>query len=72
VSDYSSEVLDDGTSLVVFGGQTTEGEMVALEKVLVFNTETREWYAKVSGTNSFFPILRQRLVALEYRGKANE
>lgn len=55
VSDYSSEVLDDGTSLVVFGGQTTEGEMVGLEKVLVFNTETREWYAKVSETNSFFP-----------------
>jgi len=48
VSDYSSQVLRDGTSFVVFGGQTTMGDMVAMDKVLVFNTELRQWYTKVS------------------------
>ncbi|GAA5845058.1 hypothetical protein JCM5353_007469 [Sporobolomyces roseus] len=46
VSDYSSQVLRDGTSFVVFGGQTTMGDMVAMDKVLVFNTELRQWYTK--------------------------
>lgn len=48
VSDYSAELLEDGTSIVVIGGQTSQGELVDLENVLVFNVESREWYSKVS------------------------
>ncbi|GAA5887946.1 hypothetical protein JCM16303_005641 [Sporobolomyces ruberrimus] len=48
VSDYSAELLEDGTSIVVIGGQTSQGELVDLENVLVFNVESREWYSKVA------------------------
>ncbi|GAA5911355.1 uncharacterized protein JCM6883_000064 [Sporobolomyces salmoneus] len=48
ISDYSVEVLGDGTSVVILGGQTSEGEFVGLENVLVFNVELREWYTKIT------------------------
>jgi hypothetical protein len=55
VSDYSAELLEDGTSIVVIGGQTSQGELVGMQDVLVFNVESREWYTKVSIYLAQFP-----------------
>ncbi|GAA6062741.1 hypothetical protein JCM10212_000381 [Sporobolomyces blumeae] len=50
VSDYTASVLEDGTSIAVVGGQTAEGDLQAMDTVLVYNVELRTWYVKsISG-----------------------
>ncbi|GAA6018814.1 hypothetical protein JCM11491_006873 [Sporobolomyces phaffii] len=46
ISDAAAEVLQDGTSIVLIGGQTADGLLVALDRILVFNVELRQWYTK--------------------------
>lgn len=47
ISDYRVEVLGDGSTIVVLGGQTRNGELVQMDKILSFNTELREWFLQV-------------------------
>ncbi|GAA5930607.1 uncharacterized protein JCM15063_002412 [Sporobolomyces koalae] len=65
VSDYSAQLLQDGTSIVVIGGQTAQGELVDLQDVLVFNVELREWYTKTAIGTAPSPRMGHVTVTLE-------
>ncbi|GAA5962636.1 hypothetical protein JCM3765_006869 [Sporobolomyces pararoseus] len=56
ISDYKIEVLKDGISIIVLGGQTRQGELVEMNKLLIFNTELREWSLK--NTSGDIPLPR--------------
>lgn len=47
VSDYTATLLAGGETFVVVGGQTSEGTLVDMTSVLVFDTASRSWTQQV-------------------------